>query len=437
MPDLLFSTFPSISPSRSLPAIYTKEGTCISYDQLAQEVAIYRKKLHVHPGSRVALCAESSLETLFFFLALLELEATPCLLSPRLPFDSIQERLKLCRADFFLENASLRPLPKQPHSQTAQILLFTSASSGPAKLVVLSKEHFLHNVEGAIAPLRLSSLSCYYLSVPLFHVSGLSILFRSLLASASLSLTLQPRVTHLSFVPTQLLRLLENPIYLPHLQCILLGGAPIPPALLMKSLEKDLPIQTTYGMTEMASQITVSKTFQKGSPLHVGKPLPRREVRLLPSKEILVKGDCLCAGYEVDGILTSPFLEGGWFATKDLGAWSRDGHLEILGRKDNLFISGGENIYPEEIERHLYEMPSILLAFVVPIPDPEFGQRPFAFLWTVSSFPLKQELDAHLLRFLPSFYLPVSYRPLPIEALHQGMKISRAFLRQKALEAFN
>jgi O-succinylbenzoic acid--CoA ligase len=100
-------------------------------------------------------------------------------------------------------------------------------------------------------------------------------------------------------------------------------------------------------------------------------------------------------------------LDEGWFATRDLGEWTQNGSLRILGRKDRLFISGGENIQPEEIERALCTLPGILFARVDPIPDPEFGQRPIATIHDTTQKYTLETVRHHLQPLLPSFKLPV------------------------------
>ena len=211
---------------------------------------------------------------------------------------------------------------------------------------------------------------------------------------------LKNKITHLSLVPTQLQRLLQTSLgkeYLQTLKLILLGGSAIPENLLKQSSELGLNVKTTYGSTEMASQVATGK---KGNC----RILPFREVRIstdsASANEIEVRGNTRFLGYlEKDG-LRKPFDENGWFKTGDLGTWEsgipeqfeansavlrnkaakKNDCLKILGRKDSMFISGGENIHPEEIERVLFQSGMIEQALVVSVKDTEFGERPVAFL---------------------------------------------------------
>ncbi|MBS0627536.1 MAG: AMP-binding protein, partial [Verrucomicrobia bacterium] len=351
---------------------------------------------------------------------------SPCLLSTRIPKEALPSFLEKARISFFInsQNNSLLKIINHPPLPES-ILLFTSGSSGHPKLVCLHFSHFIESAQGSIPFLELeNNPGKWLLSVPLFHVSGLSILFRCLTTgSAILFPPLISLATHLSFVPTQLLRLLNKPEKIPFLRCLLLGGAPISDTLLQKALRHNLPIRTTYGLTETASSITMSHPSDSLSSLHLGKPLPGREVMIDDSNEILVRGKTLFSGYDLGSDLVLPLTQKGWFATGDLGTLTPDGNLIYKGRKDNLFISGGENIHPEEIEKELNALPNIITSVVIPIDDPEFGQRPIAFLHT-TKLPSLKNLQEALLSKLPKFCIPVQIHPFP-EELKLDLKIQR------------
>jgi O-succinylbenzoic acid--CoA ligase len=217
---------------------------------------------------------------------------------------------------------------------------------------------------------------------------------------------LNTKITHDSFVPTILLRLLKMDCEDDGWQgckAILLGGAAIPRTLIEKAKELNLPIHTTYGLTELCSQVATD-----------GKVLPYRELMIAGDGEILVKGKTLFKGYLREGKIELPVDANGYFATGDIGRFDADGNLQITGRKDLMFISGGENIYPEQIEWALYKIDNIDQAVVVPIDDPEFGQRPVAFIRTCDRTQFDSEhLKALLREKLESFKIPVKFYPMP------------------------
>lgn len=305
-------------------------------------------------------------------------------------------------------------------------LLLTSGSSSKPKVCVHSLENHVYSALGSNRHLGYSDQDRWLLSLPLYHVSGLSILFRTLLANATCTLphgSLEEdlkRVSFVSFVPTQLKRLINSESLL-HLKCILLGGAPIPDELLTEAWERGLAVRPTYGLTEMASQVaTYSPYFQK---LEV---LPYRELKITAKNEVLVRGKTLFLGYQTKEGLEKPFDEEGWFSTRDLGTYESD-HFTYIGRLDNQFISGGENIQPEEIEAYLLNHPDVDEAVVVPIEDPDYGHRPLA--WIRSKRNLSEiSFERFLKEYLPKFKWPVQYKKL--ESI--GFKPKRAKLKEQA-----
>jgi len=276
--------------------------------------------------------------------------------------------------------------------------------------------------------------------LPLYHVGGLSILFRCLLARATVALP-EPgaplaeaiaslSATHVSLVSTQLSRLSREGADLGGLEAVLLGGGPIQASLVDEAFARRLPVHTSYGLTEMASQVT---TTPRGASLKVlrtaGRVLPNREVSISKEGEILVRGETLFAGYVEGEELDRPLDADGWFHTRDLGELDEDGYLRVRGRMDNLFISGGENIQPEEIEEALCRLEGIDEAVVVPVPDEEFGARPVAFV-RMDDGELR-DLERKLEPVLPRFKIPISFHPRPEEA-RAGMKADRAALGERA-----
>lgn len=272
--------------------------------------------------------------------------------------------------------------------------LSTSGSSGKPKVACHTLKNHVMSAQGSLLKVPLTPESVWSLTLPLFHVGGLAILFRCYLAKASVLLSKNlSRATHLSLVPTQLYRLLKEKQTLPRLQTILLGGAPLP------SFDTTWNVLPTYGMTEMSSQIVT------GNTLH-----PCAEMKISEDNEIWVRGDTLFQGYlQEDNTIACPLNREGWFETKDLGKW-QDNRFCISGRKDNLFISGGENIQPEEIEEAIGTHCGMHEAIVVPIKDEEFGQRPAVFIQAPERLP---DIQEKLLSVLPRFKIPIRAFQLP------------------------
>lgn len=285
------------------------------------------------------------------------------------------------------------------------LLLYTSGSGGPPKIAKIPFRSLIENAKNSINFLDLRPNDQWKLTLPLHHVGGISILIRSILARACVVLDDSPKITHLSFVPTHLYRF--YPLY-KHLRCLLLGGAPI------QNIPKGLPIHTTYGLTEMSSMVTLD-----------GKVLPNREVKIDANGEILVKGPMLFEGYWGEE------NHQGWFRTGDLGHFEQN-QLVVTGRKDWMFISGGENIQPEEIEMALLEDPEVYEAVVIGINDLEFGKRPVAVVRAHSSYCFKKMQDT-LRKRLATYKIPTKLFFVSQMPLNSNSKLDRLILSQMIL----
>ena len=275
-------------------------------------------------------------------------------------------------------------------------IIHTSASSGEAKAAVHSFANHWYSALGSNENIPFGTGDCWLLSLPLYHIGGYSLLFRSLITGGSLAIGKPDEslgqslrdfpLTHLSVVPTQLYRLLadkESTALLRTMKAVLLGGSSAPKSLIDEAVRQHIPLFLTYGSTEMSSQIATSPAPIQGIQENSGKLLPWREIMASTDGELLVKGSCLFQGYLRDGQIHPQTDNDGWFHTSDIGTVTDDGTVTVAGRKDNMFISGGENIHPEEIEKALMMIDGILEALVIPINDDEFGQRPVAFIKTV------------------------------------------------------
>lgn len=413
----------------SLAAIITDERTW-TYEEADRAVSALHPRIET--SKPVAFPAHPTLHSLFLLLALLRLSATPFPFSYRLPSSSLAPYAEhLQRIEHVPPLASPASAGISSDSAGGSLLLFTSGSSAQPKIASLALRSLLRSAEGSCTALGLTCTDRWLLSLPLFHVGGIGILLRCILARAAVVLSALPiatalgrhAITHVSLVPTQLHRLLHTAVPSPP-KAILLSGAPIPPPLFARALSLGLNIYPGYGLTEMSSQVTMDSP---SCTLTAGRTLPYRELSLHANGEILVRGEVLFDGYwEPTQPLLRPLTRDGWFATGDLGQWNAEGKLLLQGRRDNLFISGGENIQPEEIERALCTIPGISEAIVVPLPDEEFGARPVAFVEDASGHHTLHTVRAHLQEQLPAFKLPIQLLPLPAEA---GLKRSRHALR--------
>jgi O-succinylbenzoic acid--CoA ligase len=182
------------------------------------------------------------------------------------------------------------------------------------------------------------------------------------------------RVTIASLVPTMLARVLDaHPHWTPpaHLRVVQIGGAAAPASLLERAARRRVPIVITYGCTETASQVVVTPYECRFEPARcgAGRPLPGVQVRVVDG-HIQVRGPMRMAGYAGE----PPLDAQAWFDTGDLGDFDADGFLHVKARAGDVIITGGENVYPAEVERVLEAFPGIGAAGVFGVPDPTWGQ---------------------------------------------------------------
>ena len=270
-------------------------------------------------------------------------------------------------------------------------IMNTSATTGQFKSVPLRWGQIKAHVQASQEVLGRSEQDNWLMVLPLFHVSGLSILMRSLYNGTAMTImesydeeqVLQyihdGRINMMSLVPT-ILKNLEPRITHHQLRVILLGGEFIPRPLVDACIVKQLPIYKTYGMTETFSQSVTMPVLSNLNKLDsVGKPLPRMTVHIVNPDvdgvgEIHLNGPMVMSGY-----INCELIHGD-FNTDDMGYVDEDGFLYILNRRTDLIISGGENIYPKEIEDTVYAMQGVKECAVIPVADTKWGQVPALFV---------------------------------------------------------
>ncbi|PML49932.1 o-succinylbenzoate--CoA ligase [Vibrio lentus] len=320
--------------------------------------------------------------------------------------------------------------PQNPNfnPQSLASIVFTSGSTGNPKAVAHTLQQHLCSAQGLLDVFNFEQADTWLLSLPMYHVSGLAIVHRWLAAGGCIKIgsgKLESDIegcSHASLVATQLHRLLQSKQALT-LTHVLLGGSHIPEALGLEAQQMGIETWLGYGMTEAASTVTAKPVDSSNT---AGFVLDQRQLKI-EVQRIFIGGNTLASGYYYQGELTPLVDENGWFDSKDLGEWDGE-QVSIIGRADNQFISGGENIHCEEIERALNQLSSINQAFIVPIEDDEFGFRPVAIV-DCTDLPTKEWFTEQLNGRLERFKFPVEYYRMP----HQeqlGIKVSRAGLAQ-------
>lgn len=452
MADIVCPLHEAAQVTPHFPAVTDGEER-LNYQQFNEQVLHMQAGFQargVGAGDRVGILMPVNGSYLAALVALWRLHAVACPLNDKAPVAVLAEQAQeldlkgiVCEElsaeipvpEFFtgeLLGADVPPkgeIPKYDLSAVATIIYTSGSSSKPKAAVHRIQAHY-YSALGANRNLRLKPHDIWALSLPLYHVGGLAILWRCLLSGSCMGLPVVTMrlpdqmkfqgVTHASMVSTQLRELIEHPEVeeiAEKLEGVLVGGGPQSEGLLKQAVMQGIPVLPTYGCTEMASQVTTMPphAFARKSSTS-GKALSYRVVSLAGDGEILLRGETLCEGYLEAGSIASITDVEGWFHSGDLGRLDDEDFLTVTGRKDRMFISGGENIQPEEIEAALMAQPHVDLAAVIAVDDEKFGQRPLAFV--------RGEVDEEALaQRLPKYKLPVRFKPLPDEAV-QGLKVN-------------
>ncbi len=299
------------------------------------------------------------------------------------------------------------------------LLIETSGSSGRPKRVVLSRDAVVASARAATR--RLGGSGRWALTLPASYVAGVQVIVRSLLAGHPPVLAGWGDAAYTSLVPTQLHRLLgsaDDVAALRAMSAVLLGGGPVDPALRSRAAELGIPVVATYGSSETA-----------GGCVYDGVPLDGVAVALGTDGRIRLAGPVLFDRYDGDPALTAASLVDGWFHTADAGRLDEDGRLEVLGRLDDVVVSGGVKVPLPAVASRLRAHPDVLEAEVIGVDDPEWGQRVVAFV--VGSLGREDARDwvgdAHPRAWAPQDLVLLDALPL----LANG-KVDRVALRSRA-----
>lgn len=337
-------------------------------------------------------------------------------------------------------------------------IIFTSGVTGRPKGAVLTIGNHWWSAIGSALNLGLRDDDRWLAVLPLFHVGGLAIVLRGAIygipvvlherfdPAAALAAIDRQGVTIVSLVAVMLRRMLDlhGAAPLPaHLRCILLGGGPVPHSLLEICAARKAPVALTYGLTETASQVaTATPADVLRKPGSVGQPLLPTEVRILcegrdaaPGEvgEICVRGPTVTPGYYGHPEATAAAIVDGWLHTGDLGYRDAEGFLYVVDRRSDLIISGGENVYPAEVESVLLTHPAVADAGVIGVPDPTWGQAPAAFVVPAEGCTPNETLAAEVLAFcrerLAAYKCPRSVRFVTALPRTAAGKLQRVKLR--------
>ncbi|MGM9929942.1 MAG: o-succinylbenzoate--CoA ligase [Bacillus sp. (in: firmicutes)] len=447
------------------------EEQSFTFQELYDASLSFSKKLH-YAGIRkhqvVGVLQSNSPEMALTIHALLHLGAEMVLFNTRLTKEELSWQFRHAQiqwiitenafqpiCDETLEKASCIYVEELPHmkesddfeprkefdlQQTATIM-YTSGTTGFPKGVMQTYGNHWWSSVGSMLNLGLHENDKWLCTLPFFHISGLSILLRSVIYGMSVVVHKQFQadkanraieeqdVTIMSVVTATLNRMLHElgeRKYPSSFRCMLLGGGPAPLTILETCKEKGIPVFQTYGMTETASQIvTLSPQDSVRKLGSAGKALFPSQIKIVCDGEtaeagtvgeIFVKGPNVTVGYIHQAEATEKAFEHGWLKTGDMGYCDHEGFLYVVDRRSDLIISGGENIYPAEIEAVLMKHPAVYEAGVAGIEDEMWGQVAAAFIVPYTDDIDLEDIREHCQTYLASYKVPKRFyvvRELP------------------------
>ncbi len=265
-----------------------------------------------------------------------------------------------------------------PVAADTALVVTTSGTTGPPKGVKLTHQALTASVAASLDRLGWAPDDRWLCCLPLHHVAGILVLLRAWQVGTApivqagfdaASVAAADAATHVALVPTMLHRLLDARVDVTRFRRVLVGGAPAGRRLRERAAAAGAPVTVSYGMTETC-----------GGCVYDGVPLDGVEVRVDADGCIAIRGPVVMRGYRGRPDLTAAVLDAdGWLHTTDLGRWTDDGRLEVLGRGDDVIVTGGEKVAAGQLAALLRAHPRVADAAVVGHPDPEWGERVVAY----------------------------------------------------------
>jgi fatty-acyl-CoA synthase len=289
-----------------------------------------------------------------------------------------------------------------PNLDTPHIIMYTAGTTGKPKGAILSQGASFWNVVNLNVALDFTSEDRDLLVLPMFHIGGIGlftlpmiydggtvVIQRTFDPAKTLALLEEEKITLFFGVPAIFLALIQHPQFdagaFKNVRLVMSGGAPLPVSLVKQYHEAGIVLQQGFGMSEAAPSIaTLAKELALKKAGSIGRALMHLEARIVDDNmsavptgdvgELVLRGPNLLQGYWNRPRATEEAFTGGWFHTGDLARMDADGELYIVERKKDMFISGGENVYPAEVENTIFEMPQVAEAAVIGIENEKWGE---------------------------------------------------------------
>lgn len=424
-------------------AIEMDNGEKVNFIELkekSEEIARKLSFLGVKKNDHIGILSTNSITMVAVIHALSYLGAVSVLLNVRLTAREINYQLEDAEVSMLLTSDELKEqgektnahlvksfsevddmpekivqLKSEIHLDDPFSIIYTSGTTGFPKGVVHTYGNHWWSAVASALNLGLNSTDKWLIPLPVFHVSGLSTMIKSVIYGMPVYLMhkfdtekmhkaiMYKNITIASVVTMMVRRLIERlgeEHYPEHFRCMLLGGGPAPRSLLETAKEKHVPVFQSYGMTETTSQIATLSAHDALRKIgSAGKPLMPAQLKIKPLRddesvgEIQVKGPMVTKGYYNRKEANEELFQDGWLSTGDLGYVDQEGYLYVVDRRSDLIISGGENIYPTEIENVLSELPQVREAAVAGKSDETWGEVPVAYVVKKDEITVEEILE--------------------------------------------
>jgi len=419
------------------------DGKSMTYAELEEEAVHAARRLAawgVRRGATVAMNMDPGVNKVVLVHALMKTGAVLLPISPKLSPEERAKAIESCGVTVDLDEPEKltqteadMPMLGEHDMSDLHCRILTSGSTGHPHTVSLSYGNHLFSAMGSAFNIGVDPSDRWLCALPTSHISGLSIVMRSVIYGTAMVLHDQfsPQavgeaiendgVTVISMVSTMLLRLLDEGVDISAPRAILVGGGPVPSSALSEALDRGARVIQTYGLTETCSQVTTLEVAEARRKVgSVGRPLLTSHLRI-QGGEILIQGPTVSAGaLDVDG----------WLHTGDVGRIDEDGFLFVDGRTDDMIITGGENVMPGEVEDVLVQHPEIIEAAVVGRSDPEWQQAVTAVIVARDGIEIGiDELRDHCAGKLASYKIPKHVEVVPELPRTPSGKLYRAALR--------